>query len=110
VGLEVGTPFSVNILALRGVCHPRPVAPLAQRLLRQDLNWVFQNDQVVIHVVRDTRAANVVAGVMAGQPSGFPISMAHSRDMPISGRSVWRISCVTASKRSTPATRSSRRA
>jgi len=29
-------------------------------------NWVFQNDQVVIHVVRDSRAANVVTETMAG--------------------------------------------
>jgi transposase len=29
-------------------------------------NWVFQNDQVVIHVVRDSRAASVVTEVMAG--------------------------------------------
>jgi transposase len=29
-------------------------------------NWVFQNDQVVIHVVRNTRAASVVTEVMAG--------------------------------------------
>jgi transposase len=29
-------------------------------------NWVFQNDQVVIHVVRNTRAASVVTETMAG--------------------------------------------
>jgi transposase len=29
-------------------------------------NWVFQNDHVVIHVVRDSRAASVVSEVMAG--------------------------------------------
>ena len=29
-------------------------------------NWVFQNDQVVIHVVRNSRAASVVTDVMAG--------------------------------------------
>ena len=33
---------------------------------RTHWNWVFQNDQVVIHVVRDSRAASVVAEVMAG--------------------------------------------
>ncbi len=29
-------------------------------------NWVFQNDQMVIHVVRNTRAASVVTETMAG--------------------------------------------
>ena len=29
-------------------------------------NWVFQNDEVVIHVVRRSRGAGVVAEVMAG--------------------------------------------
>ena len=29
-------------------------------------NWVFQNDQVVIHVVRNSRAASVITEVMAG--------------------------------------------
>jgi transposase len=33
---------------------------------RTHWNWVFQNDQVVIHVVRDSRAASVVTEVMAG--------------------------------------------
>jgi transposase len=33
---------------------------------RMHWNWVFQNNQVVIHVVRDSRAASVVAEVMAG--------------------------------------------
>ncbi|MBV9249520.1 MAG: IS66 family transposase [Acetobacteraceae bacterium] len=33
---------------------------------RTHWNWVFQNDQVVIHVVRASRAAAVVSAVMAG--------------------------------------------
>lgn len=33
---------------------------------RTHWNWVFQNDQVVIHVVRDSRATSVVTAVMAG--------------------------------------------
>ena len=33
---------------------------------RTHWNWVFQNDQVVIHVVRNSRAASVVTEVMAG--------------------------------------------
>jgi transposase len=30
-------------------------------------NWVFQNDQVVIHVIRNSRAASVVTDVLDGQ-------------------------------------------
>ena len=33
---------------------------------RTHWNWVFQNDQVVIHVIRNSRAASVVTEVMAG--------------------------------------------
>jgi transposase len=33
---------------------------------RTHWNWVFQNDQVVIHIVRDTRAASVVTETMDG--------------------------------------------
>ena len=33
---------------------------------RTHWDWVFQNDQVVIHVVHDSRAASVVSEVMAG--------------------------------------------
>jgi len=37
-------------------------------------NWVFQNDQVVIHVVRDSRAASVVSEVMAGHRPSIWVS------------------------------------
>jgi len=33
---------------------------------RTHWNWVFQNDQVVIHIVSHSRAGGVVAEVMAG--------------------------------------------
>ena len=33
---------------------------------RTHWNWVFQNDQAVIHVVRNSRAASVITEVMAG--------------------------------------------
>jgi transposase len=119
-GMEAGTPFSVNILALamylrfthaisyqrltrlflhlfalrisEGAldamfqrakpCFDNEVVAILARLRRSRIvcsdetsvriggrthwNWVFQNDQVVIHVVRDSRAAGVVADVMAG--------------------------------------------
>ena len=65
---------------------------------RTQWNWVFQNDQVVIHVVRNSRAASVVTETMAGHRpvSGSPTSMARSRGMPISGRSAWRTNYATA--------------
>jgi transposase len=37
-------------------------------------NWVFQNEQVVIHVVRNGRAASVVADVMAGHRPSIWVS------------------------------------
>jgi transposase len=37
-------------------------------------NWVFQNDQVVIHVVRNSRAANVVTEMMAGHRPSIWVS------------------------------------
>jgi transposase len=37
-------------------------------------NWVFQNDQVVIHVVRTSRAASVVTEVMAGHRPSIWVS------------------------------------
>jgi transposase len=41
---------------------------------RTHWNWVFQNDQVVIHVVRNSRAASVVADVPAGQRPSIWVS------------------------------------
>jgi transposase len=41
---------------------------------RTHWNWVFQNDQVVIHVVRNSRAASVVADVMAGHRPSIWVS------------------------------------
>jgi transposase len=120
VGMEEGSLFSVNILALaiylrfthaisyrrltqlfmhlyalpisEGAldamlqrakpCFDNEVAAILARLRRARIvcsdettlriggqthwNWVFQNDQVVIHVVRNTRAASMVSEVMAG--------------------------------------------
>jgi transposase len=119
-GLEDGSPFSVNIMALalylrfthaisyrrlsqlfghlyalqisEGAldamlqrakpCFDSEVMAILARLRRSRIvgcdetsvridgrthwNWVFQNDQVVIHVVRNSRAASVVAETMAG--------------------------------------------
>ena len=41
---------------------------------RTHWDWVFQNDQVVIHVIRDSRAASVVTEVMAGCRPGIWVS------------------------------------
>jgi transposase len=41
---------------------------------RTHWNWVFQNDQVVIHVVRDSRATSVVSAVMAGHRPNIWVS------------------------------------
>jgi transposase len=41
---------------------------------RTHWDWVFQNDQVVIHVVRDSRAASVVTDVMAGHRPSIWVS------------------------------------
>jgi hypothetical protein len=50
----------------------------------------FQNDQVVILVVRNTRPASVVTETMAGhRPTGSPTSTARSRGMPTLGSSPW---------------------
>jgi transposase len=119
-GLEEGSPFSVNIVALaiylrfthaisyrrltqlflqlyalqisKGAldamlqrakpCCDNEVAAILARLRRSRIvcsdettvridgqthwNWIFQNDQVVIHVVRNSRAASVVTEVRAG--------------------------------------------
>ena len=41
---------------------------------RTHWDWVFQNDQVVIHVVRDSRATSVVTEVMAGHRPSIWVS------------------------------------
>jgi transposase len=127
-GLEMGTPFSPNIIALamylRFVHHisyrrlsrlllelfglaisegaldaafqrgkpqfDAQVSAILARLRRARIvcsdetgvridgksawNWVFQNDQVVIHVIRHSRGAGVVAEVMAGHRPAIWVS------------------------------------
>ena len=41
---------------------------------RTHWNWVFQNDHVVIHVIRNSRAASVVTEVMAGHRPSIWVS------------------------------------
>jgi transposase len=45
---------------------------------RNAWNWVFQNDEVVIHVVRHSRGAGVVAEVMAGHRPAIWVSDLYS--------------------------------
>src|SRR3954454_20383237 len=45
---------------------------------RNAWNWVFQNDEVVIHVVRHSRGASVVAEVMAGHRPAIWVSDLYS--------------------------------
>jgi transposase len=45
---------------------------------RNAWNWVFQNDEVVIHVVRRSRGAGVVAEVMAGHRPAIWVSDLYS--------------------------------
>ena len=80
-------------------------------------NRVFQNSEVVVHVIRHSRGAGVVGEVMPGHRPALWVSdlysahsIAPSRDMPSTGRSAWRISCATASSPSRRATASSPRA
>jgi transposase len=127
-GLEGGSPFSVNIMALalylrfthaisyrrlsqlflhlyalqisEGAldamlqrakpCFDSEVMAILARLRRSRIvgcdetsvrvdghthwNWVFQNDQVVIHVVRNSRAASVVTETMAGHRPSIWVS------------------------------------
>jgi len=131
-GLEPGTPFSVNILALaiylrfthaisyrrlsrlflhlfalpisEGAldamfrrakpCFDDEVAEILARLRRSRIicsdettvridgrthwNWVFQNEQVVIHVIRNSRAASVVADVLDGHRPSIWVSDLYS--------------------------------
>jgi transposase len=128
VGLEDGSPFSINIVALaiylrfahaisyrrltrlmlhlyalqisEGAldammqrakpCFDNQVAAILARLRRSRIvgsdettvrvdgrtywNWVFQNNQVVIHIVRNSRAASVVTETMAGHRPSIWVS------------------------------------
>lgn len=131
-GMEEGSPFSVNILALAiylrfshaisyrrltqlflqlfalqisegaldamfrraAPCFDNEVTAILARLRRSRIicsdettvridgrthwNWVFQNDQVVIHVIRNSRAASVVADVLAGHRPSIWVSDLYS--------------------------------
>jgi transposase len=83
---------------------------------RTHWNWVFQNDQVVIHSLPRRRpgwcatAAPPTSSPRRWQAivraSGSRTCMARSRGMPIYGRSAWRTNCVTANTLSRRAIRS----
>jgi transposase len=161
VGLEEGSPFSVNIVALviylrfthaisyrrltqllqhlyalqvsEGAldamlqrakpCFDSEVTAILARLRRSRIvcsdettvridgrthwNWVFQNDQVVIHVVRNSRAASVITEVMAGHRPVIWVSDLYGAQQghAISGKFAWRTNYAIAN---TPSTRGMR--
>ena len=79
---------------------------------RTHWNWVFQNDQVVIHVIRNSRAASVVTEVLAGHRPAIWVSDLYSAQQGHADlwQVAWRISCAIASMPSRRVTRSSPRA
>jgi hypothetical protein len=71
------------LLRQRGGGDPGPTAPFAHHLLRRDdgahrwphpLELGVQNEQVVIHVIRNSRAASVVAEVLVGHRPSIWVS------------------------------------
>jgi transposase len=142
-GMEEGTPFSVNIMALalylrfthaisyqrlsriflhlftlrisEGAldamfqrakpCFDNEVAAIVARLRRSRIvcsdettvridgrthwNWVFQNEQVVIHVIRNSRAASVVTEVLDGHRPTIWVSDLYSAQQGHAG--LWQV-------------------
>ncbi len=79
---------------------------------RNAWEWVFQNDQVCVHVIRNSRAKAVAEEVMAGHKPAIWVSDltgAHGVTERL-GKSAWPTSCAIANMPSRPVTRSSRRA
>jgi Transposase IS66 family len=59
---------------------------------QQQWEWVFQNSEVCIHVIRPSRGQGVIQEVLGriGRRSGCPISIVRNRTTPLrTGRSVW---------------------
>src|ERR687894_438027 len=94
-GVEPGTPFSRDIVALAAFRRGKPrfdaetaailARPRRARIVCSDetgvridgrscWNWVFQNEEVVIHVVRHSRGAGVVAEAMGGHRPAIWVS------------------------------------
>jgi hypothetical protein len=61
-------------------------------------NWVFQNDQVVIHVVRNSRAACVVTETMAGHRPSIWVSDLYGAQQ--GHADLWQVSAVIFRRRS----------
>ncbi|MGI4802643.1 MAG: IS66 family transposase [Janthinobacterium lividum] len=75
-------------------------------------DWVFQNGEVVIHVIRNSRGSGVVREVMQGHRPAIWVSDLYSAQQghAAAGRSAWRINSAIASSPSTRGTQSLRRA
>lgn len=67
---EVGT-ILARLRRARVVCSDETTVRIDGRTC---WNWVFQNESVVIHVIRPTRAAAVVAGVLGGHRPALWVS------------------------------------
>ena len=75
-------------------------------------DWVFQNGEVVIHVIRHSRGARVVGEVMDGHRPAIWVSDLYGaqRDTPPVGRFASRINCAIARSPSRREMRSSHHA
>ena len=93
-GLQISEGALDAMLQRAKPCFDNEVAAILARLRRSRIvcsdetsvriagrthwNWVFQNDQVVIHVIRNSRAASVVTEVMAGHRPSIWVSDLYS--------------------------------
>ena len=93
-GLQISEGALDAMLQRAKPCFDNEVATILARLRRSRIvcsdetsvriagrthwNWVFQNDQVVIHVIRNSRAASVVTEVMAGHRPSIWVSDLYS--------------------------------
>jgi transposase len=70
--------FDTEVAAILARLHRSRIVCSDETSVRIDgrthWNWVFQNDQVVIHVVRNSRAARVVTETMAGHRPSIWVS------------------------------------
>ena len=77
---------------------------------RTHWNWVFQNDEVVIHVIRPTRGRAVVDEVLGGHRPQIWVSDLYGAQRGHGDTWQWRTSCATCATPSRRATPSSPRA
>jgi Family of unknown function (DUF6444) len=95
LGLPPKTPDNSSVPPSRGHKANRP-----------QMQKVFQNSTVVLHVVRKSRGAGVVREVLDGHRPALWVSDLYSAQQGHAkpGRSAWRTSCATAPTPSRPGT------